>query len=116
MITQFKIYETVYYQPRQMKIGDYVVALNVDFSDVAISDEIAVVEYLKTHVGEITGLEPIMVRYIIDDDDYILKVIGEQFYLDGKTVVVEFMDDEIPMWSDSKEELEIEIEANKYNL
>lgn len=115
MIKKFEIYETVHYRPKQMKVGDYVIASDVDFSDVAISDERAVVEYLKSHVGEITGLAPIMVKYIIDDD-YILKVISEQFNNDGKTVILEFRSAEIPMWSDNKEELEIELQVRKYNL
>ena len=120
MITKFKIFETIYHRPKPMEVGDYVLALDVDFSDVAISDETVVINYLKNHVGEIVGIAPIMVKYNIDDE-YILKVIKEQFHVNDKHVnnknaIIELRSSEIPIWSDNKKELEMTIQLNKYNL
>ena len=124
MITKYKIYENIYNRnlpPEQfsgMQVGDFAVATNADFGDVAnvTKDDVEYVEkYFESHIGEIVKIAPIMMKFVIDDE-YLLDILKQQFTVKNNVVKVEFRAAEITIWSNNKEELEIELQANKYNL
>ena len=129
MITKFKIFETIHrYKPvTRLKKGNYAVALNTNLSDVdtiSIREQKILENFIKNNVGEVLEVNSdeiqfsIKIQYIVDNIE-ILKLFNKAFSRginNDNEVVVEFEEKEVSIWSDNKEELEIELETDKYNL
>jgi len=109
MITKFKLYESV--DVGTPELGDYVICYEDD-------DSSKLLDWLKTVIGKIIK---------VNDDDVICKfdVKYENFPEDIETYFYEeyygeryrpMKDVEILHWSKNKEDLEIFLDSNKYNL
>lgn len=88
MITNFKIYETVYRRPI---VGDYVIGLT-NYGVPSITSEI---------FGQITK---------INSEDGVVSLMG----FDGMKYIINIKG--ILYWAETKEEIEMFVQANKYNL
>jgi hypothetical protein len=123
-----KTYETLYYyKPApKIKIGEYGIASNVDFNDTTMSqsDILLILSYVKTHIGErvknkksTTDAKMLTLKYY-DVNIKILNSIDDTFDVNfsDKIAYIEFYFNEVEVWSDNKEELELIIKANKYNI
>lgn len=93
MITNFKIFEAIHELPKE---GDYVIVKNNKF---------------KNNIGYVTKTRysrlPTMFRLDVKFDTNFEKVVDNYSTIDIEDVTY---------WSENKEELEVFINSNKYNL
>jgi hypothetical protein len=86
------------------QVGDYVLC------EEHIYPENTLTNFLNTHIGIITADDYIKTKYRYDVDFKVL--IPPDNLIDSRR----FMLDEIVHWSKNKEDLEVIMSANKYNL
>jgi len=90
MITKFKIFETVNTRPT---VGDYVILdSSIYIGDISKRTDIG-------KIGQIT--EETKLRFIVNF---------------GHRIIATYQLDEFKYWSSDKKELELILQANKYNL
>jgi len=99
MITKFKIFENINENP---KVGDYVILKpeQCNYLDNGQNDKL--IDIIKTNIGQITKIHG----------------SGEIFKIEFENVATPFNVRilKIKYWSNNKEELELKLQANKYNL
>jgi len=118
MITEFKIFERVSWNKDDgPKIGDYVYCNIAEDSD---EDQLKTDNFLRNNFGILINIDTrrdsgvykieFNKRLEYDVNNQLAK--GFEQYED----VVYFYPEEIVLWADTKEELELKIDAEKYNL
>ncbi len=130
MITKYKIFETVHqYKPTSsVGVGDYVTGIDtaLDDIDMPTNDKTKLIEYIKNNIGIVIKLDsidgegfyPVKVEYVVNDIE-ILKIfrsILNEKFINGNKVEFEYNENEVSYWCDNKDELDLIIKANKYNL
>ena len=95
MITEFKIYESL--NDEEPKVGDYVICRTEFNNDLNL--------FLDNNIGEIIA---------IDFDFY----ESYQIYFNDipESVSIPFSRDNIIYWTNDKYELELKLQANKFNI
>ena len=117
MITKFKLFE-VWDFDKGPKVGDYVFCHIIEDDD---SEQIKTDNFLRNNFGKLIGIYPerdsgasydieFKTRFETRFDNQLSK--GFEQYSNS----VFFYPEEIVFWADTEEELELKIEAEKYNL
>lgn len=110
MITKFDEHK----KQQEPEIGDYVLCL--DFS----SSSIKLDSIINNNIGKIVRIEKkddkfkILYERLIMQDIISIGFSGDVFIT--KDSLTSMFDDEITYWSKDKEELEIMLQINKYNI
>jgi hypothetical protein len=95
-------YLRTYEELGKPEIEDYVICRPLDDRDPDLND------FLKTHIGQLVG------RRYFDYDIKFEKV--PKYIIDCYDNPIQFEREEIIHWSKNKEDLQIYIDINKYNL
>jgi len=95
---------------RQLEIGDYVLCIDGEKLHDSVFDR-----FLKENIGKYVG-DLAGTKYMVVQFDYLPDNFGYMTHSKDMKNSLRFAPDEIIYWSKNKEELELIVTANKYNL
>lgn len=106
-----KMFEKVYQKQPSPKVGDYVI---IDYNEYQITNNI-----INSKIGHITKKFDEKYDIYIELNDNELKIMKNWHTLwnfKGNIFLLTIYKNNIIYWSDNKEELEVILQSNKYNI
>jgi len=114
MITKFKIYEKL--NVNEPEVGDYVICYNYETDDVLFRDK-----FTSNNIGKLMEIQNLnhyneieysyMVKY-----DFLPDELDWLNFKDLGKYVLSFYKNDIKYWSKNREDLEMILQTNKFNI